>query len=93
MKVVAIAPGATTAGSNISLPSYVKASKILGAVKLSLSDATNAGTVTSLTVATTTPSTGEIYLVNESTIQLGDNTTARDVIIIMYIEKGEFSGF
>ena len=93
VKTIIFAPGAVTAGTNISLPDWApKVSEIAAAIKITLSDASTAGSVTSLTVTSTTPSSGEIQLVDESTIVLGDDTTARDVLVLIVVEKGEYSG-
>ena len=93
VKLFYIVPGATTAGDSIDLPSWVPPLRqIVGAIKITLSDGTATGAVNTLTVVDTTPSSGEIYLLDENTIQLGNDTTERDIIIIAAIEKGEYSG-
>ncbi len=88
-----IAPGAVSANTNIDLPGYVgKVSQLVAAIKFSGSDGTAAASATALTVVTTTPGAGEIQLVDEDTIQLGDATTTRDLLILVYIPKGSVSG-
>jgi len=94
MITIVIAPGATTAGDSISLPSGAPEAKaIVSAVLFSGSDATNPASATALTVVDETPSSGQIQLVDESTVKLGNNTTTRDLLIITYIEKNSQPGY
>lgn len=48
--------------------------------------------ITPKTIVETTPGTGEVQLVDERTIKVGDAIGAEDYVIICYIEKGAFSG-
>lgn len=94
MITIVVAPGATTAGSNISLPAGAPpVEAIVSAVLFSGSDATNPAVAKTLTVVDTTPSSGQIQLVDESTVKLGDNTTTRDILIITYIETNSQPGY
>ena len=88
-----VVPGAVAANTNIDLPGYVgKVSQLVAAYKVTLSDGTASGAISSLTVVTGTPGAGQIQLVDEDTIQLGDATTALDLLILVYIPKGSVSG-
>jgi len=89
-----LAPGAVTAGTNIDLPAWApKISELVAAILFTGSDGTAAASATALTEVTATPASGEIQVVDEDTIVLGDNTTTRDLLILVYLPKGEISGF
>jgi len=91
--VIAHAPGAVAAGTNIDIPDWApKIRELVAAIKVTLSDATVAGSIANLTVVSETPASGQIQLVDENTYKLGDDTTARDLIILVYVAKGEYSG-
>jgi len=49
--------------------------------------------LTALSVVTTTPGAGQIQLVDEDTIQLGDAVKDGEEIILVYLPKGEVPGF
>ena len=79
-----IAPGAVTAGSNISLPQpYPDISVIVSCIHITLSDASTAGTVTTPTATK----------VDDRTFTLDEDTTARSVVVLIYVAEGEMSGF
>ncbi|MBW2675356.1 MAG: hypothetical protein JRD89_18425 [Deltaproteobacteria bacterium] len=93
VEVFFVVPGATTAGDSIDLPAWIPPLReLVGAALVSLSDATAAGTVTSLSVVTATPTGNQIQLSDEDTVVLGVDTTARDILIIAAVPKGEYSG-
>lgn len=78
------------AGTEISLPTGIKAKAILSAVKATLTEGTpNKFTVTSLTVTSETPGSGEIQLYSESSIKLGDEFATTDILILTLLEKSE----
>lgn len=87
MRSFVIAPGAAAAGTNITIP--FRLTKITAARKFTGSDGTAAATVATLAVASAAPASGEIYLSGENTVQLGDDLTARDQVIIEGIGVGE----
>ena len=67
-----------------------------GATGAAYSSATTLGTShspESLEIVNSTPSAGQIQLVNSNTIVCGDNLSAGEVLIIHYIESGEIPGF
>ena len=78
------------AGTEISLPTGIKARGILSAVKATLTEGTpNTFTVTTLTVVSGTPSSGQIQLLNESTIVLGDDFATTDILILVLMTADE----
>lgn len=82
MAVVAvIAPGAVTAGTNITLPDhYPDIDSIITCIHVTLSDATVAGTVTTPTATK----------VDSRTFTLGEDTTARSVVFLIYTTSTEY---
>ena len=93
MKIIMFPPGTVSAGENISLPSYAPAVKnIVAAYHIVLSDASTTASITSLTVTSSTPSSGEIQLIDESTVKLGDATTDLSILVLVVVAKGEYSG-
>ena len=79
-----IAPGAVTAGSNITLPQpYPDIAEIVSCIHVVLSDATSAGTVTKPTATK----------VDRRTFTLNEDTNERSIVVLVYIAKGEMSGF
>jgi len=91
--LIMFAPGSTSAGDSISLPDWAPPVKEIAAcIVVTLSDGTNAGSIASKTVVTDTPSSGQVQLVDEGTIKLGDDTTDRDIVILIVAAKGEYSG-
>lgn len=113
MEVVAMVPGAVSAGTNITLPSYAKPiAALVAALKTGRVDITHAacsatdaayasattlGTpinvLSALTVVDTTPSSGQIQVVNDNTVVLGDDLEDGDLLILIYVGKGDLSGF
>lgn len=93
VEVLILAPGDVAANTNIDFPAYAKkARQLVAAIKFTGSDATVAAVASNLTVVNTTPGAGQIQLVDEDTIQLGDALTTRDLLVIVYVAKGEYSG-
>lgn len=92
--VVPIAPGATTAGDSISIPSGApKIGQLVAGVLFAGSDGTNAAAATQLSVVSDASSSGQISKVSATAIKLGDNTTTRDMLIIAYVPEGAAPGF
>ena len=80
MAIAVIAPGATTAGNAISLPSGApKIDKVVSAFIFRGSDATTAASIVTCTATKA----------SETTITLDVDTTARDIIILYYKAVGE----
>ena len=95
MDTLVIVPitSSVSAGTDITLPNNVRLKRIGSAYRITMSDATVAGACSALTVVTTTPASGQIYLSGERTIQVGDDLTTRDIIVIYGIAKGEIPGY
>ncbi len=113
MEVVAMVPGAVSAGDEITLPGYAKPIASLvaalktgrvdithaacGATGAAYASATTLGTplnvLTSLTVVDTTPSSGQIQVTGDKTVVLGDDLEDGDLLILVYVGKGDLSGF
>jgi len=91
---IAIAPGAVTAGTAISIPSGApKIGELVSAVLFSGSDATNPASATALTVVSGTPASGQIAKSSSTQVVLGDNTTTRDLLVITYIPETGAPGY
>jgi len=87
---VVLVGGGESAGTEISLPTGIKAKAIISAVKATLTEGTpNTFTTSTLTVTTSTPGTGEIQLYSESSIKLGDTFAKTDLLILTLLEKSE----
>jgi len=94
MEVLILVPGAVTAGTKISFPSYAPpASKLAYVAVVSLVEGTpNTFSLSAKTITTGTPSSGEAALSGTDGIVLGDDVTASDLVIVVYVKKGEYSG-
>ena len=80
MAIAVIAPGATTAGDTISLPSGAPAiDKVVSAFIFRGSDASAAASIVTCTATKA----------SETAITLDVDTTTRDIIILYYVAKGE----
>jgi len=91
---IPIAPGATTAGDSISIPDGApKISQLVSAVLFAGSDATNPAVATALSVVDDASSSGQISKVSSTAVKLGDNTTTRDMLVIVYIPEASAPGF
>ena len=79
------------AGEAISLPAGIEAAGILSAVRARLTEGTpNTFTVTTLTVVSGTPSSGQIALSSDGkSIILGDTFAETDLLILVLLLKGE----
>ena len=113
MEVVAMVPGAVSAGTEITLPGYAKPiSALVAALKTgrvsithaacaatsaAYATATTLGTpinvLTSLTIVDTTPSAGQIQVTGDNTVVLGDDLQDGDLLILIYVGKGDLSCF
>jgi len=95
-QVLILAPGAKSANADIDFPSWAPKARALCAVTvLSLTEGTpNTWTVSNKTIVTSgTPGTGEAILYDEDTIHIGDAITTSDLVVVVYIPKGEYSGY
>jgi len=91
-KMIEFLPGTKSANTNIDLPSGApKVASILRAEDIDTGAYTAAADVApaTLTVVTTTPGAGQIQLIDENTIQLGDATTGNTSIRLLVVEIGE----
>ena len=104
IKSIRFVPGAVAANTNITVPAYAgKIAKLVAAfIHRGVNQSVNEGgtatyTITVkadvLTVVNAAPAAGEIQLVDEQTVQLGDALNAEDVLELVYIPKGAVSGF
>lgn len=82
MRSIVLAPGAVNAGTDIPIP--VRLARLVAARRY---DPTSGPTA--LTVVTTTPAAGQIYLSAEGTVQLGDDLTATQQVILEGVAVGE----
>lgn len=79
-----IKPGAVTSGSNISLPEpYPDISQIVSCIHVKVYDGTNVGGVTTPTATK----------VDDRTFTINEDTTDYSALVLIYIAKGEISGF
>ena len=91
---ICIAPGSTSAGDSISIPSGApKISQLVSAVLFAGSDATNPASATALSVVSDASASGQISKVSATAVKLGDATTSRDILIISYIPEASAPGF
>jgi len=92
---VVIVPGAKAANADIDLPAgYPPMGALVRVAVLSLTEGTpNTFTEAVKTIIKTgTPGAGEVILVDEDTIHIGDAVTASDMVVLDYVKKGEYSG-
>jgi len=93
VKCLVIIPGSTSAGDEISFPADIQAAEIADAKLVTLTEGTpNTFTVTDLSVVTTTPSGNEIQLYTSKSVKLGIDTGASDMLILIIVEKHEYTG-
>jgi len=79
-----MAPGAVTAGTSIALPDYAKpAKKLIDALLLKTAAGALVTEAKKLTVVETTPAAGQIRLVDDDKVVLGEDTAADDVLIVI----------
>jgi len=79
-----IAPGAVTSGTEITLPQpYPDIAEIVSCIHITLSDGTAAGTVTKPTATKT----------GRRSFTINEDTTDRSILVLVYIAKGEMSGY
>jgi hypothetical protein len=89
LKTLEFAPGAVAANTQIDLPANTLEFAALSKVEvITLSDGTAAGAISEKTIVTGTPAAGEARLVDKNTIELGDATTARDIIRLTGVAYG-----
>lgn len=93
MQTIIILPGLTTAGDNISLPANAPpVSALQGGILIQVGEYTVGSdeAPTDLTVVDSSPSAGEIALVDESTVVLGDNTDTFNLLQLNVIESEQY---
>ena len=92
MSHVILIPGALAANADIDLPAMYPRARALRRVSV-VASATDVLTESVKTIIYTgVPEAGEVILVDEDTINIGDATTNKEFIILDYVEKGEYSG-
>jgi len=83
-----------SAGEEITIPNGIKLKRINSATRIQMSDGTNPGACSTLTVTTGTPGTGEIALSSDGrSVSVGDALDTRDILVIYGVADGEAQGF
>lgn len=92
MPQVILIPGALTALSDIDIPAMYPRIRALRRVSV-VASATDVLTESVKTIIYTgEPAAGQVILIDEDTIHIGDATTNTEFIILDYVAKGEYSG-
>ena len=85
---IVVVPGSTTAGDNIDIPNGApKISQLVSAV------AVLSGSASALSVVSNASSSGQISKVSSTAVKLGNNTTTRDMLVIVYVPEASAPGF
>lgn len=95
MQQVILIPGAKAANADIDLPTMypkMRALKRVSVVSLVEAAPPTYTEAVKTIIYTGVPGAGDVILVDEDTIHIGDATIASDFIILDYVVKGEYSG-
>jgi len=83
-----------SAGEAITIPFGIKLKRIAQAVRIQMSDGTDAGECSTLTVTTGTPSGNQIALSSDGrSVSVGVNLTTRDILVVYGTSDGEAQGY